>query len=70
MFMIAFYYIFVERFMVKLALTFLGNEGGFQYFMSMDRDIRKRALVLICLWGFIATALVDFLLVFLPTYDN
>ena len=43
---------------------------GFDYFISFDNHIRKRALYLFIFWFFIASCVIDCLVVFLPRYHN
>ena len=58
------YYIFIERFMVKLVATLIGNKCGFKYFVTMAEQSRKKILLFILFWVAVVAAVIDFVVAF------
>ena len=56
--------------MHKLVATLLDSERGFVYFMEMEREARRRFLCVILLWVFVIGGVIDFVVVYVPEYDN
>lgn len=69
LFSIVLYYLYVESLMIKMVATLLDCPQQFNYTRSMEEKSRRRMVGIVLIWTFILTSFIDFLVVYLPSYN-
>ena len=69
LFCIVVYYLYTERLMVKVVATLLDTPQQFDYTRNLEEKSRNRMVIIGLVWIFILTSLIDFLVVYLPTFN-